>query len=301
MKWPSSRKLSDNLSLFIFLLPTLIFLFVFIAYPVFYSGYLSFTEFDYATDDVPTFIGLNGYIDVLFDDSLFETALVNQIYFAIPYFIITFGLSLGLAILVGELTKGVGFFQIIFYLPMIIALSMAGIAFSWILNQDVGIFNHILRTIGLKSLTRNWFGDPTTALFGLVLVRSWKMIGFTFIIFLSGVHGIPLSLREAARVDGANFGQEVRYIIIPLLKPYMLAGGIWIIINSLKVFDLPQVVTQGGPGVATLTLYLYSWKAAFQRFDMGLAAQVAYITAFIILFLTFILNKILKPDSAERF
>jgi ABC-type sugar transport system permease subunit len=127
------------------------------------------------------------------------------------------------------------------------------------------------------------------------------MIGFTFIIFLSGVHSIPISLREAARVDGANFWQETRHIIIPLLKPYLLAGGIWIIINSLKVFDLPAVVTQGGPGVATVTLYYYTWKAAFQRFDMGLASQTAYITAFVILFLTWILNKILKPDSAERF
>jgi ABC-type sugar transport system permease subunit len=297
----SERKRQEKVSLFLFLLPTLLFVFVFIAYPVAYSAYLSFTEFNYATDDKPTFIGIKGYIDTLTNDSLFRTALFNQVRFAVPYFIITFVGSLGLAIIVGELTKGVQIFQIIFYLPMIIALSMAGIAFSWILKEDVGIFNHFLETIGLSSLTTNWFSNPDTALYGLVVVRAWKMMGFTFIIFLSGVHGIPLSLREAARVDGANFLQEVFHIIIPLLRPYMLAGGIWIIINSLKVFDLPQVVTQGGPGVATLTLYLYSWKAAFQRYDMGLAAQVAYITAFIILLLSWGMNKLLKPESVERF
>ncbi len=291
----------EKISLFVFLLPTFLFLFVFILYPILYSGYLSFTKFNYAKDDVPTFIGLSGYADTIMNDSLFHTAFINQVKFAIPYILITFVVSLALAIIVGELTKGVTIFQIIFYLPMVVALSMAGIAFSWILHQDVGIFNQFLRDIGLGVLVRNWFGDPNTALYGLVLIRSWKMIGFTFIIFLSGIHGIPRSFREAAQVDGASFWQEVYFIIIPLLKPYLLASGIWIIINSLKVFDLPQVVTQGGPGVATLTLYLYAWKAAFQRFDMGLASQVSYITAGIILLLAWLLNKLLNPGKVERF
>jgi ABC-type sugar transport system permease subunit len=297
----SSRKLQGKISLIVFLLPTLIFVFIFIAFPVLYSGYLSFTEFDYAKDDAPTFIGLTGYIDTITDDTLFHTAFMNQLKFAIPYIIITFGVSLSLAILVGELTRGVQIFQVIFYLPMIIALSMAGIAFSWILNEDVGIFNHFLRTVGLESLTRNWFGDPDTALYGLVLTRSWKMIGFTFIIFLSGVQSIPPSLREAARVDGASFWDEVRHVVLPLLRPYLLASGIWIIINSFKVFALAHMVTQGGPGVATLTLYLYSWKAAFQRYDMGLASRTAYVTAFVILSLSWGLNRLLNPESSERF
>lgn len=296
-----SHKVQKRVSLIVFLLPTLVFVFAFIAYPVLYSGYLSFTEFDYARDDAPVFIGVSGYFDTIVDDTLFRTAFANQVKFAIPYSLITFGVSLGLAILVGELTRGVQVFQLIFYLPTIIALPMAGIAFSWILNQDVGILNHVLRTVGLGSWTRNWFGDPDTALNGLVAIRSWKMIGFTFIIFLSGVQSIPSNLREAARVDGAGFFGEVRHVILPLLRPYLLAGGIWIIINSLKVFDLAHMVTQGGPGVATLTLYLYCWKAAFQRYDMGLASRVAYVTAFVILFLSGMLNKLLNPESVERF
>jgi ABC-type sugar transport system permease subunit len=102
-------------------------------------------------------------------------------------------------------------------------------------------------------------------------------------------------------VDGASFFGEVRHVILPLLRPYLLASGIWIIINSLKTFDLPHMVTAGGPGVATMTLYLYSWKTAFQRYDMGLAARTAYVTAFVILFLSWLLNRLLNPESAERF
>jgi ABC-type sugar transport system permease subunit len=126
------------------------------------------------------------------------------------------------------------------------------------------------------------------------------MIGFTLIIFLAGLQGISNSLKESARVDGANFFQEIVFIVLPNLKPYMLIGGIWILINSLKVFVLPQVITGGGPGSATMTLYLYSWKLAFERLHMGEASQVAYLTAFIILFFTLILNLILKPETAQK-
>jgi len=295
------RKMQERISLVIFLAPTLVFVFVFIAFPIVYSGYLGFTEFNYAIDEVPTFIGLRGYVDVLAHDGFLHAALKNQFLFAVPYFVLTFAISLATAILVSELRRGVQLFQIIFYLPMIIPLSLVGITFAWILAPDLGVFNIILERVGLGSWARDWYGDPRTALYGLVLARSWKMIGFTFIILLSGIQGIPSALREAARVDGAGFWTEIRYIVLPLLRPYLLISGIWIIINSLKVFDLPKVITQGGPGISTLTLYLYSWKAAFERFDMGLASRVAYITAFIILFLSWLLNMALKPEEAERY
>jgi len=202
--------------------------------------------------------------------------------------------------LVNELTRGVHIFQVIFYLPMIVPLSLVGITFMWILKPDIGLFNTLLRRIGLSFLTRRWFNDPNTALYGLVIARSWKMIGFTLIIFLSGLLGIPKNLREAARVDGANFFQEIGYVVLPNLKPYMLICGIWITINSFKVFVLPSVVTHGGPGQATLTLYLYSWKTAFERLDMGKSAIVACLTATIILLVSWFLNLIFRPEAGEK-
>ncbi len=301
MSLRTKRKVLDTINLLIFLLPTLVFIFIFIAFPVFFSGYLSFTDYNYAIDPQPTFIGLRGYIDTIRRDSFLHTALENQLLFAIPYFVITFVTSFLLALMVSELPRGTQAFQIIFYLPMIIPLSLVGITFAWILAPDLGVFNIILQRVRLGHLTRDWYGDPNTALYGLVIARAWKMIGFTFIVLLSGIQAIPISLREAARVDGAGFWDEVRFVVLPLLRPYLLVSGIWIIINSIKVFDLPRVITQGGPGVATLTLYLYSWKAAFERFDMGLASRVAYVTAAIILFLSWVLNRILKPEEVERF
>jgi len=291
------RKLWDKTKLFIFLLPTLIFIFGFIGFPIIFSGYLSFTSFNYAKDALPTFIGIQGYADMILHDSLFHTALLNQIKFAIPYFFITFFASLILAILINELKRWVTLFQTIYYMPMIISMSLVGITFSWILDPNLGLFNRILQIIGLGSLTQNWFGNPSTALYGLVVARSWKMMGFTLVVFLGGLASIPGDLREAARIDGANFWQEVVYVVLPNLKPYLLIGGIWVLINSFKVFVLPQVVTEGGPGFATLTLYYYSWKLAFERLSMGAASQVAYITAFIILALAAVMNYFLSTSD----
>jgi len=294
------KRAASRFNLFIFLLPTLLFVIIFIAFPVAFSGYLSLTQYNYAKDSAPTFIGLSGYWERIVQDDFFQTALLNQMKFAIPYFLITFLVSLIVAIFINELRRGTQVFQIIFYMPMIIPLSLVGITFAWILAPDVGFVNHVLRSIGLKKLAVNWFGLPSTALYSLVVARSWKMTGFTLIIFLAGLQGISRNLRDAARVDGANFFQEITLVMIPNLKPYMLISGIWILINSIKVYALPAVVTQGGPGQATLTLYLYSWKLAFERLDMGDASQVAYLTAAIILILTWVLNRIFRPEPAQR-
>lgn len=177
------NNIGNKLSLLVFLAPTLIFVVVFLAYPIIYSGYLSFTEYNFIKDDVPTFIGVSGYVDTILHDTMLHTALQNQLRFAIPYSLISFSVSLGLAIIVNELTRGTQFFQVLFYLPMIIPISLVGITFAWILQSHLGVFNHILRSLGFLSRLFDWFGNPDTALYSLVVARSWKMIGFTFIIF----------------------------------------------------------------------------------------------------------------------
>jgi ABC-type sugar transport system permease subunit len=295
------RKLSENVNLFIFLLPAMFFVLVFIAFPVLYSGYLSLTEFKFGIDKAPTFIFLQGYIDRLTDDSLFTAALRNQAVFAVSYFSITFLFSLVIAIFINEISFGAQAFQVIFYLPMIIPMSLAGITWAWLLSPVNGFTNTVIRTItDNPRFMFDWYQEPKTALIGLVAARSWKMVGFTLIIFIAGLKGIPGSYREAARVDGANFRQEIWQVILPNLRPYMLISSIWILINSLKVFDLVRVVTEGGPGIRTYTLYYYSWKLAFERQDLGQASQVAYITAAIIIILAVVLNRVFRPETAER-
>ena len=294
------RSIEKKRNLLVFLAPTLLFTLAFLAFPLIYSGYLSLSEYHYAVDLGPKFIGIKGYVYTLFHDPFFLTALINQLKFAVPYFIITFGFSLGMAILINELTRGIHFFQVIFYLPMIIPLSLVGVIFAWLLFPDLGIFNHFLRIIGIKPWNIDWFGNPSTAIYGLAIAQAWKNIGFTLIIFVAGLQAIPKSLREAARVDGAGFFREIWSIVLPNMKPYLFICGVWVLINSMKVFDLPRVITEGGPGTSTLTLYYYSWKLAFERLQMGRASQVAYITAVIILLFSWGLNRLFRHETARR-
>jgi ABC-type sugar transport system permease subunit len=295
------RRRGERRSLFFFLFPTLFFVVLFLGFPLLSSGYISLTNIRGNIFAPHAFIGLKGYI-ATFKDDFFLTALQNQAIYAVSYFLLTFVVSLALAILLNELTKGADALQVIFYLPMIIPLSVVGGIFMWIFSgTGNGFFNIVLNGLGLGTRPPfNLYGDPRYALLGLVLARSWKTTGFTLIIFLAGLKGISKEVREAAQLSGANFAQELYHIILPMLKPYLLIGATWVLINSMKEFDLPAVVTFGGPGTATLTLYYRAWSLSFEYWEMGRSAQVSYITAFLILGLSLVFNRVLKPDTAQK-
>lgn len=296
------RRLRERGNLLIFLLPTLFFIVVFLGFPLLSSAYLSVTNIRANIFEPHKFIGLKGYYTTVVKDSFFHTAMRNQSIYAVSYFILTFTGSLFLAILINELRKGVEVLQVIFYLPMIIPLSIVGGIFMWIFSgTGNGFYNLVLNHLGLgQTPPVNVYGDPRYALFGLVIARSWKMTGFTLIIFLAGLQGISKEVRDAAQIDGANFRQELFRVVLPMLKPYLLIGVTWILINSMKEFDLPAVVTFGGPGTATLTLYYRAWTLAFEYWEMGRSAQVSFITAFIILAISWVFNRILRPEAAQR-
>lgn len=296
------RRLRERGNLLIFLLPTLFFIVVFLGFPLLSSAYLSVTNIRANIFEPHKFIGLKGYYTTVVKDSFFHTAMRNQSIYAVSYFILTFTGSLFLAILINELRKGVEVLQVIFYLPMIIPLSIVGGIFMWIFSgTGNGFYNLVLNHLGLgQTPPVNVYGDPRYALFGLVIARSWKMTGFTLIIFLAGLQGISKEVRDAAQIDGANFRQELFRVVLPMLKPYLLIGVTWILINSMKEFDLPAVVTFGGPGTATLTLYYRAWTLAFEYWEMGRSAQVSFITAFLILAISWVFNRIFRPETAQR-
>jgi len=296
------RRFRERRNLFLFLLPTLFFVVVFLAFPLLSSGYLSLTDVRANIFEPHKLIGLKGYYQTIVKDSFFHTAMRNQTIYAVSYFFLTFSCSLILAILINELRKGVEILQVIFYLPMIIPLSIVGGIFLWIFSgTGNGFYNLVLNHLGLgQSPPVNVYGDPRYALFGLVIARSWKMTGFTLIIFLAGLKGISKEVREAAQIDGASFRQELFRVVLPMLRPYLLIGVVWILINSMKEFDLPAVMTFGGPGTATLTLYYRAWSLAFEYWEMGKSAQVSYITALLILLVSWVFNRIFKPETAQR-
>ena len=285
-----------GLRVYIFILPALLFMFIFLIFPLATSFYLSFTEYNYAYSDHPKFIALGNYLHLL-QDANFVVALRNTMYYFSIFFPGLICLSLGIAILLNQKIRGTSFFTPALLLPTVVPLTLAGVAFIWILSENFGIVNHILKNVlGMSFLTHSWLVERETAMISLAVVGLWKYTGFAMILFLAGLQAIPETLYDAAKMDGANSVQIFSRITLPNLKESFILVGIWGIIQSVKVFEQAFVMTKGGPGRTTLVLYLYAWKTAFRFFEMGYAASIAYIIGIIILVLAFINFALLKTE-----
>lgn len=278
---------------YFFMAPSIVFLLAFITYPLVYSFYLSFTEYNFVYDEVSRFNGLMTYINLLKDET-FITALKNTMIFAALYFFGVIVFSFIVALVLNEIKRGKTFYQLAVYLPIIVPLSLAGVTFVWILDPTFGVLNFLLKQIGIEPIS--WLSDSSYSLFTLVGMKIWKFMGFSVIIFLAGLQSVPKGHFEAAEINGANFFQKTLYITIPEIKEYTLMASLYQIVQAMKVFELPFVATRGGPGNATLTLYLYSWRSAFSHYDLGNAAAAAYVTAAIILVTTMVAKRVLRSE-----
>ncbi len=280
----SRRQVIEEITAYAFLLPALLFVFAFMLYPMLHSFLLSFTEYDFVYDKAPTFVGLRTYLEVLQDD-FFQISLKNTAYFALGFFPLLVIISLGIALLLNLPLRGNTVVRTSVFLPVIVSLALTGVMFQgMILSGKFGLLNHILgNVLGLKSWTREWLTDPRTAMPALIAVSLWKYVGFEALIFLAGLQAIPEALYDAAKVDGANAWQRLVHVTLPNLRESFTLVGIWGIIQSIKVFEQPFIMTQGGPANSTLTLYYYTWINAFDFFEMGKASASAYLICFLIL------------------
>ena len=174
-------------------------------------------------------------------------------------------------------------------MAMVVPLSLTGIIFQWIFNNQYGLLNSVLSQVfGLSSWTHNWLGEGKWAMFSIVVVSLWKNMGMLVILFMAGLAGIPEDIIESAKIDGANTLKTTLFIVLPNLKESYVICGLWAIIQSVKVFEQPFVMTNGGPGTATLVLYQYTWQNAFKHYEMGYASAIAYFMGAIILIFSLI-------------
>lgn len=267
----------------LFVLPSALFVFAFMLYPLLHAGYLSFTEYNFVYDSRPRFIGLQNYLDA-FEDAQFLTSLKNTLVYAFFYFFIVTGGSFTLSLLLYRKLRFSSFYRSAIFMPIVVPLSLAGLIFVWILQPNYGLLNHVLGNIlGLEGLTRAWLSNGTTAMAAVVGLSLWATIGFMTILFLAGLQAIPSEVLEAAEVDGASGWKKIAFVVMPSLRPTFVIAGTWAILQALKVFVEPMVLTDGGPGTSTLVLYQQVYVTAFNYFDMGYASSMGYILGLIIL------------------
>lgn len=198
--------------------------------------------------------------------------------------LLTLCLGLVLALILNENLKGKGIFRALFILPAIIPPVVAGFAWKFLMNSEVGLIGgYILPLLGFK---QSVLGNPGTALTSVIIADVWSRMPLMFLILLAGLQAIPLELYEAADIDGANYWQSLRYITLPFIKPSVMVALIIRFIDVFNLFETIFVMTKGGPGIATQTLPLLGWKIGFQYFNLGEAAALAVLMLIITIFIS---------------
>ena len=262
----------DSIAGGIFLAPALILLGVFLFYPIVYLLYLSFTTGSFTVSGIQ-WVGWRNYIR-LFTDVDFWQVIGNTAYFTIATVIPTIVIPLGLAVLLNLSFAGRSILRAAYFIPSITSLVAVGLAFRWLFQTD-GPINDLLIQWGLEPIS--WLSSTVWAMPVIILLSTWKQLGFNLVVFIAGLQTIPQSRYEAAELDGANSWAKFWYITIPGLKPTLIFAVLTTAIFTLRSFEQVYIITGGGPLNSTNVLVYYIYEQAFARFEFGYAAAAATV------------------------
>ena len=296
-----SKRLRDTIDGYGMLLPTIVGVLVFFAFPLGYSLVLSFTNSKLLerANEPARFIGFQNYLNA-FQSEPFHDALGNTAWFA--FFVLLFSIipAMLLAVLINEKIKGQSFFRSIYFVPVVASVVGVSLVWKFLLNKDFGWINLAiewfggitgLENIGLVPIS--WLGNAKYALTAVIIVFVWKTIGYNMVIFMSGLQAINKQLYEAANIDGATRWQTLTGITVPLLSPTTFFVLVTTLISCLQVFDVPYALgwsrgNQAGPGDSMLTNVAQLYREGFINNSTGYASALAWILTTIILIITVI-------------
>jgi multiple sugar transport system permease protein len=268
----------------LFLAPSLVILGIFVVYPMTQALYLSFTDYDVLNP--ASWVGAANYRELLSDEA-FRNALVNTLYYAVVATPVSVFLALGCALLLNRRFPLRGLGRTAVFLPVVVGLAIVAIAWSFLLDPDIGLLSYWLSKVGVTA-DSGWVRDPTLAMPAVLIVGIWKNIGFYMVIYLAGLQSIPRDLYEAAEVDGASPWQRFRNVTWPLLANQTMLVTILCAIATLQAFDQIFVMTHGGPFFRTETLVMLIYRQGFTEFRFGYAAAISWALVLLILVLSFI-------------
>lgn len=264
-----------------FLLPDTIGLIIFWIIPIIYSIYLSFFKWRLIGSNI--FIGLQNYTN-MFRDSLWWKSLALTGIYSLFFVSGVTAVSLFLAVLLTKRIKFRDLFRTMYFLPYVVSMVTAGLAWTYMLDYKIGIINYPLNLLGLHSI--DWLGYELLALCSVIFVSIWKFMGFFMIIFIAGLEEIPKEFYEGASIDGAGAWQQFKCITLPLLKPVFFLVLIMAFIRSFQVFDLIYVMTKGGPHYGTYIATLHIYKKGFTYLEFGYASALSVTLLIITLSIT---------------
>ena len=279
----------------LFILPSMLIFIIFVFVPLIMSFIYSTQTFNMMFNNVK-FVGASNYIKLICD-SRFWNALKNTVFYTVCIVPLQVILALFAGIALKKQSRFTAFVRSIYFLPAIVSMTIIAITWSFLINNDYGIYMYFFRRIGIN--IPNLLNSTTWAMPTMIVIGIWKNLGFKMIIIIAGLEGISDTYYEAAILDGAGKMDKFRYITVPMLMPTLTFVVVDSVISSFQVFDQVYVVTKGGPLFTTETLVQYVYSNAFEKSNMGYASAIAVSLLMITLLSSIPLFKIMKKNENE--
>lgn len=261
----------------LYLLPALLLVGVFVYYPVVENFWLSlFSWSAFSPQDV--WVGLGNY-QKLVGDPIFWTGLLNNTFYAIVSVIFQVGLGLVIAAVLEEtlIHRFRVFFRTVYFLPSVISITVVGLLFQMLYDPQMGLIDQVLRAIGHPEWTHAWLGEAGTAIWSIIGMSQWQSVGYITLLFVVAIQKIPRDLYEAAGIDGATRVRAFIHVTVPLLREMTVLALIITISGAYMVFNEVMVMTQGGPNNASQVLGTWMYQSAFMNDQMGYASAIASV------------------------
>lgn len=283
---PGSRKLRRRNTLvgWSFILPNFLGFGFCVLIPIISLFYISLTEWNILGD--PEFVGLANFTR-LFQDHGFVKAFWNTMYYSVIHIPLTLALSLGLALLLNQKLRGLTFFRSASFFPYFASIVAVAQVWNMLLSKDFGLVNQLLRLVGVDN-PPGWTSSTAWAMPAVIIVGTWREMGYYMVLFLAGLQTVPVELHEAAKVDGASAWSRFWNVTMPCLRPTTFFVTVMLTIGSFKILDLIIVMTGGGPGDSTMVLSQYIYEKGFSEGEFGYASAISLVLFFICLVVTLI-------------
>lgn len=287
----TGRKRDERVAAYIFVAPAVILLIAFLVVPMIYTVYFSGFKYQIMRPDAMKFIGFENY-QKLFSDKNFWLALKNTVYFTVIVVPCQCALALALALLVSKKFRGVAVFRTMYFAPQLTSMVVISVLWSVLYNANpnTGLINSILVSLGMSPI--KFLSDANTAMNSIIFMSAWQGAGYQMMIFLAGLQGVPRDQYEAASVDGATKFKQFLYITLPGLKGTIKYVIMITMIQAMKLFTQPYIMTQGGPKNSTKTLVYYIYTQGFQKGNFGYACSIAAVFFVIVVCMSMAMKKV---------
>ena len=292
-----SLKTQKKLMPLLFLIPGLLFFAIFQIYPLLKGFQMSFLDWQIMPGRVSEFIGLDNYTRA-FKDVVFGRAFKNTLIYTLVTVPGQMMIAMVVAILINSLPKGKTVFRALYYIPVITSWVIVSLLIRYFFQSPNGIVNYFLvEILHLAASPLPWLRDPTLAFVPILVLGIWKGIGWSMVIYLAALAGVPKELDEASAIDGANGWQNFWHITMPLISPTIVFTMVMLLIGGFNVFISVYLITGGGPRQMTEVMLSYAYHQAFDFLDFGYGAALSYLMAALIITLSFLQIKLLRKPQ----